>query len=361
MLFAALRYTLLVLVLAAAWAPTFHGARAVETPPPVGPGHPPLFLSMRMHALGEAFDGKIGLAVADLQEGWTVSYRGLISDPQQSVSKLWVAMTVLDAVDRGVFKLTDPVTVSRDDMSVFNQPIQQRLKNGPFHTTVDGLLVYAIAESDNAANDMLVRMVGGSAVVQETIGSRRLGAIRAGSEERVLQAKIAAVDWKPEYSFGQAFWTARDLVPMLTRVAALNAYLAHPDDGATAEAMVRGLARLKKGELLSAASTQRLLQIMAATETGPMRLKAGLVEGWTIAHKTGTGQDLGEMTTGYNDVGLITAPDGHTYAVAALIASTTRPVPERQSLMADLARAVVDEHNVAHPAPPVVTALAVTR
>jgi beta-lactamase class A len=86
---------------------------------------------------------------------------------------------------------------------------------------------------------------------------------------------------------------------------------------------------------------------MAATDTGPLRLKAGLGPGWSIAHKTGTGQDLGDESTGYNDVGLLTAPDGRTYAVAVMIAQTRRPVPERQALMADVARAVVATHDAA--------------
>ena len=83
----------------------------------------------------------------------------------------------------------------------------------------------------------------------------------------------------------------------------------------------------------------------AAFRTGPERLKGGLMPGWTIAHKTGTGQDLGDLTTGYNDVGLITAPNGDTYAIAVMIAATRRPIPERQALMAAVARAVVEAHD----------------
>jgi beta-lactamase class A len=75
-----------------------------------------------------------------------------------------------------------------------------------------------------------------------------------------------------------------------------------------------------------------------------MRLKAGLEPGWAIAHKTGTGQELGDLQSGYNDVGLITAPDGHAYAVAVMVAQTRRPIPERQAMMAGVARAVVDLH-----------------
>ncbi len=181
--------------------------------------------------------------------------------------------------------------------------------------------------------------------MRRVIVEQRLGAIRCGPEERVLQSKVAGVDWKPEYSFGQAFWTARDAVPMDVRTAKLNAYLDDPDDGASPTAMVQGLSRLQRGELLSPASTARFLQILASTETGPLRLKAGLGPGWSIAHKTGTGQDLGDLSTGYNDVGLLTAPDGRTYAVAVMIASTRRPIPERQAFMADVARAVVAQHD----------------
>jgi beta-lactamase class A len=88
---------------------------------------------------------------------------------------------------------------------------------------------------------------------------------------------------------------------------------------------------------------------MEQTSTGPMRLPAGLPPGWTIAHKTGTGQDLFDQSTGYNDVGLITAPDGRTYAVAVMIASTHRPVPERMTLMASVAAAVVAAHDGREP------------
>nr|QQZ48762.1 hypothetical protein JKL49_15235 [Phenylobacterium glaciei] len=44
-------------------------------------------------------------------------------------------------------------------------------------------------------------------------------------------------------------------------------------------------------------------------------------------------------------MGVMTAPDGHSYAVAVMIAQTRRPVPERQDLMVAVARAVVAHHD----------------
>ncbi len=306
---------------------------------------PPAALVARLRDLAQGFDGRVGMAVEDVQGGWTAGYDADAPYPQQSVSKLWVALAVFDAVDRGTMRLADPVRVQRADMSVFNQPIQKLMGDKDYTTTIDGLLGLAIAHSDNAANDILVRRVGGSARVQRVIDDRGLGAIRSGPEERLLQSKIAGLSWDPAYSFGLAFWTARDKVAPQVRSARLCAYLAHPDDGATPRALVAALSRLDRGDLLSAASTAHYLQILAATETGPARLKAGLKPGWSIAHKTGTGQVLSDLATGYNDVGLLTAPDGRVYAVAVMIASTRRSVPERQALMAAVAQAVVATHD----------------
>jgi beta-lactamase class A len=306
-----------------------------------GPAPPPAALEARLLALAAGFPGRVGIAAMDVDAGWVAAVDGASLYPQQSVSKLWVALAVFAAVDAGRLRLTDEVLVRREDMSVFNQPIQERLGPEGLWTTIDGLLNDAIARSDNAANDILVRRLGGPATVAQVLAARGVRGVRTGPEERVLQSKIAGLDWRSDYSFGRAFWDARDRLDPALRRARLKAYLEDPDDGAAPEALVRALARLQRGELLSPPTTRRFLEILAATTTGPARLKAGLPTGWSIAHKTGTGQDLADLSTGYNDVGLLTAPDGRRFAAAVMIASTRAPVPARQALMAEVARAVV--------------------
>src|SRR3546814_16813081 len=73
--------------------------------------------------------------------------------------------------------------------------------------------------------------------------------------------------------------------------------------------------------------------------------KGGVPAGWTYGHKTGTGQQLAPRSTGYNDVGIMTAPDGTSYAVAVMIASTTQPIPKRWELMQAVSRAVAANHD----------------
>ena len=315
---------------------------AAPPPAPAAPPGPPA-LAQGLDALAAGFDGRLGVAVEDVQAGWVVAHDGQTFYPQQSVSKLWTVLAVLDAADHGDLDLAQPLVVTRADMSVFNQPIQKAMGETGYATTADALIDWAISKSDNAANDILMRLVGGQGVVRRMLAVKGLSGLRASPPEHLLESRIAGLDWRPDYSFGQAFWTARDTVPLARRQALLDAYVADPPDGATPVGLVQALARLRRGQLLSAASTARLLGALAATETGPLRLKAGLPPGWTIAHKTGTGQDLADLSTGYNDVGLITAPDGRVFAVAVMIAATRRPIPERQALMADVARAVVEQ------------------
>jgi beta-lactamase class A len=122
----------------------------------------------------------------------------------------------------------------------------------------------------------------------------------------------------------------------------VKAFLAGPIEGATPAGLVDGLSKLHQGELLSPPSTQQLLATMSNTRTGAQRLKGGLKPGWKCAHKTGTGQNLDSTAAGYNDVGILTAPDGRAYAIAVMIGRTQVGIPTRQKLMNDAVRAVID-------------------
>ena len=117
-------------------------------------------------------------------------------------------------------------------------------------------------------------------------------------------------------------------------------YLVNPPDGATPDGIVTALAALKRGELLSRASTDFMLGLMTEARTGRMRMKAAVAPGWSLAHKTGTGPDWRGASVGINDVGLLTAPDGRTFAVAVMIRQTRQGAGPRHRLMQDVARSV---------------------
>ncbi|MEW6575991.1 serine hydrolase [Sphingorhabdus sp.] len=291
------------------------------------------------------FPGRTGIAVQRIDGDWITGKRFGEFFPQQSVSKMWVAMTILDQVDSGRLRLDQKVKITMSDLAVFHQPIRERVvANGAVEETIQSLMEQAITASDNTANDSLLRTAGGPEAVRNFIERKKLGKIRFGPGERLMQSQIAGLSWQQEYSIGRRFYTARSALPRERRQAALEAYLADPVDGAAPEAISNALARLAKGELLSPASTRLLLGMMERTKSGPNRLKAGVPAGWRFGHKTGTGQELDPLSTGYNDIGIMTAPDGTRYAVVVMIASTTSPIPARMAMMQAVSRAVATHH-----------------
>lgn len=309
---------------------------------PIAPPAPKA-LQDELDELVRAYGEEVGVAVTDVAEGWTAGVDAEGFYPQQSVSKLWVAIAVLKAVDEGRMSVDQTVLLGEDDRSVFFQPVAYNIGRHGFSTEISGLLRRAIVQSDNAANDKLIREAGGPDAVGATLARLKLEGVTVGAYERDLQAKVAGLTWRPEYGTGWNFQAAREQLPAQVREAALQAYLDDPLDGAQPAAITRALARLHKGELLSPASTDRLLTLLQDVRTGPRRLKGGLPVGWTIGHKTGTGQDYRGASVGINDVGLLTAPDGRTYAVAVMMRRTHKPVPQRLALMQAVTRAVAAE------------------
>jgi beta-lactamase class A len=305
----------------------------------------PAALAARIDQLGAGFDGRVGIAVQSIDRGWATGWKADELYPQQSVSKFWVALTAMEAVDRRRVSLDDRVTVGRSDLTLFHQPLAAKvLGNGGHTTTVGELLFQAITKSDNTANDKLMRVIGGPDAVRSFIARHNITSVRFYDGERALQSKIAGLIWSQSYSIGDAFYKARNALPYRVRKAAFDRYVEDPYDGASATAIVAALARLKRGELLSPSSTARLLSIMGNTKTGANRLKGGLRPGWSLSHKTGTGQVLGSVQAGYNDIGILTAPDGRSYAVAVMIKRTSTPLPVRMTLMNNVVRAVIDSH-----------------
>lgn len=312
--------------------------KIVQPPAPTG-------LVSMLDSLMRNFSGVAGVAVTSIDEGWTAQINGERKMPQQSVSKLWVAMTILDLRDQGRLTLDDPVTLTAADFTLFHQPIAALVaKNGSYTTTVGELLKRALQMSDNTCNDKLLRLAGGPSAVRDFIARKELGAIRFGPGERDLQSLTAGLTWKPEYSRGNAFALARARLAPAVRLTAFETYVADPIDGAAPVAISRALAKLKKGELLSPSSTAWLIETMDGAKTGRARVHGAVPPGWIYGHKTGTGQDLGGRTAGFNDVGILTAPDGKSYALAVMIGDTPRPIRERQLLMQAVATAIVTNH-----------------
>lgn len=299
----------------------------------------PQGLQAALQALAKAHPGRVGICAQD-ERGPPVCVNGDQRFSLQSVVKLVVGAALMGAVDEGRLRLDEPITVRREDMSVFVQPIEKIVAaRGSFATTLGDLMRRAVVESDSAATDILIGRLGGPAAVQRFLERRGIVGIRVDRTERQLQTETYGLAWIDGYVFPERHLAAIKAVPKARRDAAFAAYLKDERDTATPRAMAAFLQALAAGRLLSPASTRHFMDVMRQTVTFPDRLRAGAPAGWSVGHKTGTGPAWNGIASVTNDVGILTAPDGGTVSVAAFVADSTAPAKDRAAVIAGAARA----------------------
>ena len=108
-------------------------------------------------------------------------------------------------------------------------------------------------------------------------------------------------------------------------------------------AAVRLLERFRRGELLSAAYGDFLLETMFATETGPDKLRGLLPADAAVAHKTGSSDRDGRgVKIADNDIGIVRLPDGRSYSIAVFVMDSREDDRTNAAVIARISRLVYD-------------------
>lgn len=284
--------------------------------------------------------GLLGVGLTNLESGEHFTFEGERRFPMQSVFKMLLAAAVLGEVDDRQMNLDERFLLEEEQLSAPHSPIAAAWPGRRDYTGRE-LLIAAVSDSDNTAADVLMKRIGGPGAVTAWLVQHRFEELRVDRYERELQPQVYGMpSFRPAWRTPAAFDAARAAVPAAERRTAMAAYLRDARDTATPRDMLTFLTRLNANELLSAASTRLLLQILFDTPRGAERIKAGLPEGSRFAHKIGTsGTDQG-LTPAYNDVGVAVLPDGRAYGIAAFLSGSTAPEADRAKLMADLGRAL---------------------
>ncbi|MDP3299160.1 MAG: class A beta-lactamase, partial [Phenylobacterium sp.] len=290
--------------------------------------------------LARTAPARLGVAMMNLENGELWAINGSDRFPMQSVFKAPLAAAVLAEVDAGRLSLDETVTLNDADLSPPFSAVAAAYPGRRDYTIAD-LLTLSTGASDNTAADLLMRRIGGPGAVTAWLRGHGIDHMRVDRYERQLQPEISGMGsfrpaWKSEAAYGEVLAAT----PAETRRTATARYLNDPRDTTSPRDALLFLAKLARGELLSEASTARLLQIMEETPTGANRLAAGLPDDARLAHKTGTARtDLG-LNPATNDIGLITLADGRRYVVAVFLSGSTKSEAEREAVIADVARAV---------------------
>ncbi|WP_238473968.1 serine hydrolase [Altericroceibacterium spongiae] len=268
-------------------------------------------LEQKVALLANGEEGRIGVAAIDLSSGHEIAILGNQRFPMASTSKIAIAATFLDGVDKGKLSLTSEYPLM---IPVSSKPFSSKVapvRKGQY-LSARRLMELMLTRSSNSATDALLAALGGPDVVSKWVHSK------TGITDFQLSRDIATL--------------VRD-DGEIDPVAQID-----PRDSATPLAMVQLLKGLYQGEWLSEKSRRFLIDTMEQCRTGRRRIPALMPEDVTIAHKTGS------LHNTSSDIGILTAPNGKSYAVAIYVTGQgTRA--NREAKIAHIARAIYDGYS----------------
>jgi beta-lactamase class A len=209
--------------------------------------------AMSLHA-----PGNVGIMVEDLNTGLTTSVNAGAQMPAASTIKVPVMVEVFKRLAQGDFDLNRTVTLQQSDRDWGWGDLSDARKGSKY--TVSRLLTLMITESDNTATNMLIRLVGRSAINREMAD--------LGLSQTSLHDYIRS-EGPIRYALRSS---ARDMVKLLTAMA--------------------------RFQLVDEWSSRAMIAIMAGQHHNGL-IPAPLPRGTMIAHKTG------ELHDTLNDVGIV--------------------------------------------------------
>lgn len=247
----------------------------------------------------------LGLSVYDFQTGYSANINGAKRFPMQSVYKFPISIALLDMVDKGVYNLTDTITITAEELIPDTwSPIREKHPDG-IKMPLSEVIRYTIAESDNIGSDILMAMIGGALRVENTIHSKGVNNIRIANTEKELHTS-----WDIQF----ANWT-------------------------TPDAMVELLKLFNSGSILESDTNIFLWNTMASTSTGS--IKKLLPPDVSVAHKTGSsGQNTNGITAALNDVGIIELPNNRRIAIAIFITDSQESPKTNSNIISQIAEII---------------------
>jgi beta-lactamase class A len=167
----------------------------------------------------------------------------------------------------------------------------------------------AVSQSDNVAADIVLRTIGGPAIVNSYMDSIGVSGFHLEDGEDGLARDLAA-----QY---RNWFEPAGAVQLLRRIS---------DDSP-----------------LTPEHTRMLLTWMQDAATGPRRINGDLPYGTIVMHKTGSSGTRDGVTFATNDIGLITLPDGRRVAIAIFVTDSRAGDDARDAVIARIAKAAYDQ------------------
>ncbi|MFN7390492.1 class A beta-lactamase [Brevundimonas sp.] len=244
--------------------------------------------------------GRLGFVAKDMGTGRVLASRGEERFVYCSTFKMYLAAATLLRVQAGEERLDRMIPITRADM-INHAPVTEPAIGSSL--SVEALMKGTVEVSDNPAANILLNAMGGLEPMQAFY--RGIG-----------DATTRVDRFEPEMNRLDG---DKDTIQPLQSLANLQTLLIDADTP------------------LSETSKALLLQWMFDSPTGVGRIKAGVPDGWRVAHKTGTG--------GYgptNDIGVLYPPSGAPVLVAAYYHAISDD-PKNEAVIAEATRMALAE------------------
>ena len=265
-------------------------------------------LRIQLNAIVDSSGIKTGFAFLNPETGDTLSVNGNKQFTLMSVVKLAQAVVILKNVDEGKFQLDQLLHFSKDDIrkNTHSPMLDQFPGKEEFDLSLKETIKYAVTESDNNACDRLYKLISPKDVTS-----------------RLHQLGITEIEIATDY----------------TNMKEDSIFVNH----CSPFAMIKLLQQVQERKLLSASSTDFLLQIMTETHNPADRIKGQLPEGTVVAHKTGTmSTDSTGLCPAFNDVGIVYLPDGKPLYISVFLSDSKAGQDKNAAHIALLTKTVWD-------------------
>lgn len=253
----------------------------------------------------------IGISISDNSCRDTLQINGNVAFPMQSVFKFHIALAVLSEIDKGKFKLEQKVEIAKEQLMKDTwSPIRDKYPDGT-SLSIAELLNYTVSQSDNNGCDILLKLIGGTTVVNDYLKS-------AGFKNTFVKVTEAEM---------HASWDAQF------------------NNTTTPDEATRLLLDFYTGKIkISEKNYQFLMQALKETTTGPRRIKSLLPEGTVVAHKTGTGgtHETTGITSAVNDIGIVFLPNGNYFVISVLVAESKEAFEVNEKIIAEISKIAWD-------------------
>lgn len=255
----------------------------------------------------------VGISVLGIESGSKYNKNADKKLPMQSVFKFHIACAVLDFVDKNKLSLNQKILVKKSDLLENTwSPMRDKYPNGNVELTLNEIIDYTVAMSDNNGCDILLRLIGGTKTVQQFMDSKGVTGFQIKFNEEEMHK-----DWNAQY-----------------------------ENYSTTNSIIQVLKKFYDGKLLSKKSTDYLMNVMLGTKTGTNKMVEQLPKGTPVAHKTGaSGKNKEGLTGAENDMGIVTLPNGKHFAIAVFVSNSTETDAVNCKIVSDVTKVVWDYFN----------------